>query len=58
MPPGRNHWRRGRWQADIAPTESFWGLSQARSLLLYGRHDKNGTPETPWTFSGASTRGS
>ena len=36
---------RGRWQADIAPTESFWGLSQARSLLLYGKHDKNGTPE-------------
>ena len=36
---GAGRWRRHRSNG------KFLGLSQARSLLLYGRHDKNGTPE-------------
>lgn len=36
---------RGRWLPEVAPSESYWGLSRARSLLIYGQHDKNGTPE-------------
>ena len=36
---------RGRWISSTSPSASYWGRSSVRSLLIYGRHDKNGTPE-------------
>lgn len=35
----------GRWSPEVAPSDSYWGLSSTRSLLIYGQHDKNGTPD-------------
>lgn len=34
----------GRWDPAIAPSESYWGTASARTLLIYGRHDRDGTP--------------
>ncbi|MEZ5559756.1 MAG: alpha/beta hydrolase [Pseudomonadales bacterium] len=39
---------RGQWQPKIAPSESYWGRTSARTLLIYGRHDKNGTPRNAY----------
>jgi len=35
----------GRWDARVSPSRSYWGLADKPTLLLYGEHDKNGTPE-------------
>jgi len=33
-----------RWDSRVAPSASYWGRSPAPALLVYGRHDRNGTP--------------
>ncbi len=37
--------REAHWNADIAPSPSYWGQTQLPALLIYGVHDLNGTPE-------------
>lgn len=34
-----------RWDPRAAPSASYWGTSRAPTLLVYGQHDRNGTPE-------------
>ncbi|MDP6375646.1 MAG: alpha/beta hydrolase [Pseudomonadales bacterium] len=40
-PPNRS----ARWDARACPSPGYWGLWPGPALLLYGRQDKNGTPE-------------
>jgi len=35
---------RGRWDPKIAPTASYWGQAKVPTLLIYGQHDRDGTP--------------
>jgi 3-oxoadipate enol-lactonase len=34
-----------QWDARTAPSPSYWGATRVPTLLVYGRHDRNGTPE-------------
>jgi 3-oxoadipate enol-lactonase len=36
---------RPQWDPRPAPSESYWGMARAPTLLVYGQHDRNGTPE-------------
>ena len=35
---------KGRWDSRIAPVSGYWGQFEAPARLIYGVHDKNGTP--------------
>ena len=37
--------RAARWDASAYPSRGYWGTAQMPTLLIYGREDKNGTPE-------------
>jgi pimeloyl-ACP methyl ester carboxylesterase len=34
-----------RWDPRVSPSPSYWGLARIPTLLIYGRHDRFGTPE-------------
>ncbi len=33
-----------RWDPRVSPSPTYWGLCRAPALLIYGEHDRNGTP--------------
>ncbi|MCZ6619086.1 MAG: alpha/beta hydrolase [Gammaproteobacteria bacterium] len=41
-----------RWDHRVSPSVSYWGSSSVPTLLLYGREDKNGTPENAEDLAG------
>jgi 3-oxoadipate enol-lactonase len=36
--------RGARWDNRISPSSSYWGTAQVPALLIYGDHDRDGTP--------------
>jgi 3-oxoadipate enol-lactonase len=37
--------RGARWDIRISPSSSYWGTARVPALLIYGKHDRDGTPE-------------
>lgn len=36
---------KARWDPQVSPSSSYWGATEKPTLLIYGRQDRNGTPE-------------